>query len=155
MIIMLTLMFLLFDVISKIIVIKSLDIGQSVTVINNFFNITYVRNTGVAWSLLNNKQILILIVSFLIILGIIFYIFKNRPKNIYEKLAYSMILSGAIGNFIDRIIHNGVIDFLDFNIFGYDYPIFNLADCFVVIGVIILIIVAWRCNTGGNSSRRK
>ena len=59
-----------------------------------------------------------------------------------------MVLGGALGNLLDRIIYGYVIDFFDFYIFSYDYPIFNMADCFIFVGVIILIIYTWRCKDG-------
>ena len=62
----------------------------------------------------------------------------------YENKGYSFILGGAVGNLIDRIMYGYVIDFLDFKIFGYDYPIFNLADTFIVVGVFILIVSSFR-----------
>ena len=91
--------------------------------------------------------------SLVIISFIIYYICKNKPKSNFEKISYSMILGGAIGNLIDRIIYGYVVDFLDFNVFGYDYPIFNLADSFILIGVILLVIWTWRCKDGNQSSR--
>ena len=80
----------------------------------------------------------------MIIMGIILYISKNKPSNKIEKISYSLILGGAIGNFIDRIIYGYVRDFIEIDIFGWDYPIFNLADVFVVVGVILLVIATWR-----------
>ena len=116
--------------------------------------ITYVRNTGAAWSIFSSRTVLVLLISSFIIIGIILYIYKNRPKNKVEKIAYSMILGGAIGNFINRIIYGYVIDFIDVKIFGYNYPIFNLADTFIVIGVILLVVYTWRCNDGNKGNRK-
>lgn len=144
---------LIIDIVSKIIVSKNLFVGETIPIIKNFFNITYVRNTGVAWSMLSDKIYIILTISGLIILLIGYYVYKNRPKAKLERLAYSLILSGAIGNFIDRVIYGYVIDFFDFYIFGYNYPIFNLADTFIVMGIIMLIIVTWRNDKNEDRSR--
>ena len=146
--IILIVVFLVIDIVSKLVISNLMDVYDSIVVIKNFFNITYVRNTGAAWSLFAGRTWLLVIVSLIIISFIIFYIYKNKPKNKFEKIGYSLVLGGAIGNFIDRIVYGYVIDFLDFNIFGYDYPIFNLADTFIVVGVIILCICTWRCKDG-------
>lgn len=145
MMIILIVVFLIIDIVSKLVVSNLMNVYDSVIVIKNFFNITYVKNTGAAWSLFADRTWLLIIVSLIIISFIIYYIYKNKPKNKLENIGYSLVLGGAIGNFIDRIVYGYVIDFLDFNIFGYDYPIFNIADSFIVIGVIILCICTWRC----------
>lgn len=152
--IILTLMFLLVDIVSKIIINEYFILEKSIKLINNFLYITYVRNTGAAWSIFSSRTVLVLLISSFIIIGIILYIYKNRPKNKVEKIAYSMILGGAIGNFINRIIYGYVIDFIDVKIFGYNYPIFNLADTFIVIGVILLVVYTWRCNDGNKGNRK-
>ena len=144
MIIWLTLVVILLDMISKYIVSRLLIVNESVMIIKNFFNITYVRNTGAAFSIFSENTFLVLIVSFIIIIVIILYISKNKPSNKMERVAYSLILGGAIGNFIDRVIYGYVRDFIEIDIFGWDYPIFNLADVFVVVGVILLVIATWR-----------
>ena len=150
-----TIIFLIIDICTKLIINKYLVVNESILVIKHFLNITHVRNTGAAWSLFSNQTILLLIVSTIVIIGIILYIKKNKPTNIIEKIAYSMILGGAIGNFTDRILYGYVIDFIDITLFGYNYPIFNLADTFIVIGVIILIIISWRCEHVRTKSNRK
>lgn len=144
MIIWLTLVVILLDMVSKYIVSRLLIVNESVMIIKNFFNITYVRNTGAAFSIFSGNTFLVMIVSFIIIIGIILYISKNKPSNKIDKISYSLILGGAIGNFIDRIIYGYVRDFIEIDIFGWDYPIFNLADVFVVVGVILLVIATWR-----------
>ena len=144
MLIWLTLVVILLDMVSKYIVSRLLIVNESVMIIKNFFNITYVRNTGAAFSIFSGNTFLVMIVSFIIIIGIILYISKNKPSNKIEKISYSLILGGAIGNFIDRIIYGYVRDFIEIDIFGWDYPIFNLADVFVVVGVILLVIATWR-----------
>lgn len=144
MLIWLTLVVILLDMVSKYIVSRLLIVNESVMIIKNFFNITYVRNTGAAFSIFSGNTFLVMVISFMIIMGIILYISKNKSSNKIEKISYSLILGGAIGNFIDRIIYGYVRDFIEIDIFGWDYPIFNLADVFVVVGVILLVIATWR-----------
>ena len=144
MIIVLTIGFLIIDIISKIIVSNLMNVNDSILVIKDFFYITYVRNTGAAFSVFSNNTWLVILISLVIIFFLILYLYKNKPKSRLEIVGYSMILGGAFGNFIDRIVYGYVIDFFDFYIFNYDYPIFNLADSFIFIGVIFLIICAWR-----------
>lgn len=153
MILILTLFVLIIDISSKILIYKMVELEESIPIIRNVFNITYVRNTGVAFSIFNNKIYLIIIISALIIMSIIWYLCKNKPDSKCEKVAYSFILGGAIGNFINRCACGYVTDFIDIKIFGYNYPIFNLADMFIVIGVMLLLICTWRCNNGDKSNR--
>ncbi len=134
-----TFIFFLIDLISKTIMSNVLTIGKSIKVIKNFFYITLCHNEGAAFSILKDKQILLIIMAVIAV----FFIYKYMNKENMDKLegfAFSMITGGILGNLIDRIIYNHVIDFLDFKIFGYDYPVFNLADTFIVIGVILLFI---------------
>ena len=154
MITIITIIVTVIDICSKIVVTKYLDLGKSISVIDNFMSLTYVRNTGAAWSMFDNNKFFVLIASAFIILGFIMYIAKNRPSNMTEKMAYGFILGGALGNFINRCVKGYVVDFIDVKIFNYDYPIFNLADVFIVMGVVIFIIYTWRCSDGNNSRGR-
>ncbi len=146
--IILTIIFLIIDIVSKLLISNLMNVHDSIIIIEDFFYLTYVRNTGAAWSMFANKTWLLIIVSLVIISIIVWYIYKNKPKTKLEKIGYSMVLGGAIGNFIDRIVYGYVVDFLDFYVFGYDYPIFNLADILIVVGVILLVIYTWRCKDG-------
>lgn len=148
MIMILTIVFLIIDIVSKLVVSNLMNVYDSIVIIKDFFYITYVRNTGAAWSMFAGKTWLLIGVSLIIIGLICFYIYKNKPKSKKEMVGYSLVLGGAIGNFLDRIIYGYVIDFFDFYIFGYDYPIFNMADVFIVIGVMILILCVWRDKDG-------
>ena len=145
---------LIIDVLSKMIVTKYISLGEEIKVIKNFFYLTNVRNTGAAWSMFDDNRYLVLVISSLIIIGLIMYIIKNKPSKKVEKLAYGCILGGALGNYANRLINGYVTDFIDFKIFNYDYPIFNLADTFIVFGVIIFIIGTWRDNNGNKSIRK-
>ena len=128
------------DIISKLLVSNNLLLSKSVTIIPNFFYLTYAHNYGGAWSIFENNTLAITIISFIVILGISYYVFKNKVTRKIEIIGYSLLLGGAIGNLIDRIIYGYVIDFLDFYILGYDFPIFNIADIGIVTGIILLLI---------------
>lgn len=145
MIIVVVIISLLLDIGSKFLVSRIFILNESKTIIDNFLNITYVRNTGAAWSILDNNTWIVTVISLLIIIGIIYYVYRNRVSKKILKIGYGLILGGAIGNFIDRIVYGYVIDFIDIDIFGWNYPIFNLADMFIVVGVILVMIDAWRC----------
>ena len=153
MMIILTLVFLIIDVVSKLVVSNLMDVNDSLMIIKDFFYITYVRNTGAAWSIFAGETLGLVVVSLIIISLIVYYILKNKPKTTIEKIGYSMVLGGAIGNLIDRIVYGYVIDFFDIYIFGYDYPIFNLADSFILVGVVLLMIHTWRWKDGNESNR--
>lgn len=154
MITIITIIILIVDICSKMIVTKYIGFGESIKVIDKFIYLTHVRNTGVAWSMFDNNKYFVLIVSVIIIVGFMEYIYRNKPKNKSEKIAYGFILGGALGNFINRLVNGYVTDFIDIKLFNYDYPIFNLADTFIVVGVIIFIIYTWRCNNGNKSTRK-
>ena len=143
---------LIIDIVIKLIISNNLILNQSIKVINNFFYITYVKNTGVAWSILSGKINLIIVITLIIISVLAIYIFNKKSYSVLEIISYSMILSGSIGNLIDRIIYGYVIDYLDFNILGYNYPIFNFADMCIVIGIILILIFGGK---NGISSRNK
>ena len=131
--------FFIIDLISKQIITRLVNLGQSINVVNNFFYITHVHNKGAAWSILGDHRILLLIITVIALYLINKFMNKEKIDN-KESIAYGMIIGGIIGNLFDRIIYHEVIDFIDFRIFGYNYPVFNLADTFIVIGVILLII---------------
>ncbi len=139
MILILSLIFLIVDQISKILVVKFLDLN-SVTVIKNFFYLTYTNNAGAAFSILTDKRIFLVLVGIIIIILLIYYLKKHQIKNTINKIAFALVIGGSLGNLIDRIIRGSVVDFIDIKIFSYNFPIFNLADTFITIGVLLLLI---------------
>ena len=147
--------FFLIDLGSKQLINHLMKVGDSIKVINNFFYITYTENKGAAWSILEDKRILLLIITVFVLFLINKYMNKEELSKI-EDFTYGMIIGGIIGNLFDRVFYGSVVDFLDFKIFGYDYPVFNLADSFIVIGIILLMIISIRGEYHErNKSRRK
>ncbi len=140
-IIYISIILLLIDQISKVLIVKLIDINSSIELIKNFFYLTYTHNTGAAFSILTGKRIFLILVALVILIVIFNYIKKNKIESKAEKIAFSLIIGGSIGNLLDRIVRGYVIDFLDFKIFGYNFPIFNVADTFIVIGVFLLLII--------------
>ena len=133
-IILLSLIPFLIDQIIKIIV--STSIKESIVIIPNILSITYVTNTGAAWSILNNHLIIISFISASAIILLLSYMnhFKMNKRN---KLAFILLYGGILSNLFDRVFYGYVIDYINFNI---NYPIFNLADTYIVIGIILIII---------------
>lgn len=128
----------LIDLVIKLLVMN--NIYDSVNIINNFFSLTYVKNTGAAFSILEGNKI-IFIVSALISLFLIYkFLIKGSKINKLNEISYSLLIGGIIGNMIDRIIYGYVIDYLEFEIFNNYMPIFNFADICIVIGAFLFIL---------------
>jgi len=146
---------LLIDMLSKVLIKHFILLGIRVRIIKGFLYITYVKNTGAAFSIFRNNTIFLIILSILVI-GLLFY-YLNKKESIskLENISYGLILGGALGNLFDRITYGYVIDFIDIYIFKYDYPVFNIADMAIVIGVIILIIDLFRGEKDGIKGRKK
>lgn len=135
-----SLIFIIVDIIVKIIVSKCIDLYDVIVLIPNFFAITHVRNTGAAFSVLENNRILFIVIGLIAIYLVYRFLIKDKSLNKLSTISYSMLLGGIIGNMIDRIVYGYVIDYLSFNIFGYNFPVFNLADTFIVVSVILIVI---------------
>lgn len=111
-------------------------------VIPNFFKLSYTKNYGVAFSMFNNKSILILLISIILIFLLLVimykdYIIKNNNSRI-KNITYGILFGGIFGNLIDRIIRGYVIDYISLTFFGFSFAIFNLADICITIGAILL-----------------
>lgn len=124
------------DRITKYLVIKNIEYGEMIPIINNFFFLTYHENKGAAWGILQNMRYLFIITTLIISAGLIYYIVKT--SNRFLKISLAFILGGAIGNLIDRVWKGSVADFLDFHIGEFHFPTFNFADTFITIGTILL-----------------
>lgn len=151
--VILSIFFLSIDILTKYLVDIKFNLLETRQIISNFFSITKVYNYGASWNILSGFRWLLIIVS-IIVLIILFYYenkFKINKRNI---LAFSLLYSGIIGNLLDRIFNGYVIDFLDFILFGYDYPVFNFADICIVLGIILLgIAIIKKEDTNDVSSR--
>ena len=134
------------DQITKLLIINTMQLHESIPVIAGFFNLTYIRNPGAAFGLFattNSAFRLIFFVGTSIfalgLLGTIFY--RIHPDDVWGQLTVSSIVGGAIGNLLDRLQHGEVVDFLDVYIGRYHWPAFNVADGAISVGVVSLLII--------------
>ena len=140
---MISLFIFAIDQVSKVIIDSSIALGETISVIKNFFYLTYYQNYGAAWSILQNKTIFIIIGTILALILIYRYMysFKMNKRNI---AAFGLLTGGIVGNLVDRILNGYVIDFFQVEPFGYNFPIFNVADMAIVIGVFLLVLAIIR-----------
>ena len=134
----------LLDQVTKWFVDRSLPLYRSIPVIDGFFNLTYIRNTGAAFGILAGSaaafRLPFLMIFSLLAIGFIIVMLRRLPERETGLItALAFILGGAIGNLIDRFAYGEVIDFLDFYWANYHWPAFNIADSFITVGVVITI----------------
>ena len=127
---------------TKFLVTNLIDLNSSIKVIDGFFSLTYVQNYGAGFSIMQNETLFFYILTPICLVIFVYLLLKAKDK--LNKIALLLMISGTIGNFVDRIVNIYVVDFLDFNIFGWDFPIFNFADICLTIGVFLYIIVIFK-----------
>ncbi|AYX89593.1 signal peptidase II [Staphylococcus cohnii] len=142
--IFITIVILILDQITKFIITKTMQIGDSFEVIPNFLSITSHRNNGAAWGILSGKMAFFYIITVIILIILIVFFIKEAKHNLLMQIAISLLFAGALGNFIDRVLNGEVVDFVDTYIFSYNFPIFNVADSSLTIGVVLVIIALLR-----------
>lgn len=145
----------LLDQIIKYIFELNLNSGESITIIPNFFSFTLIGNTGAAFSILNSNTIFLIIISLVALNLIYIYFLKGKELKLKEEVTFGILTGGILGNLVDRIFKGEVIDYLDFTIFSYNFPIFNLADIMIVLSVIYIALIMFRGEKNEDKSRRK
>ncbi len=129
------------DQISKTIVVKTMSLYESIPVIQNFFHFTYITNDGMAFGInFPFGYYIFTSLSVLLTLFLFWYLWSVRTHSIVIRLGISFIIAGAIGNLIDRIFLGAVIDFLDFMIGNFHWYVFNLADSYVTVGMVLVLV---------------
>ena len=134
----------LLDQVTKLIVLETMPLFQTIPVFPGFFNLTHIHNPGGAFGFLSTQtshiqRLLFLFVSSLAV-GLIFYFYRKTPlEQTWLSTAFAMVFGGAIGNLIDRIRLGKVVDFLDFYVGDLHWPAFNVADSAVSIGMVIFL----------------
>lgn len=130
------------DQLSKFLVTKNMDIAEEISIIPGFFSLFHIKNTGAAFSSFTGERIFLIIISLACIFLIVHLIKKEKYQHILSSISLGMLIGGIFGNLIDRIFFSGVVDFLSFTIFGYKFPVFNIADICITCGVAIYVVLS-------------
>lgn len=132
---------LLLDRLTKLWAVKTLKDFNDITIIDNFFKFSYLENRGAAWGIFQNKLLFLTIITLLVLSGIVIFLVKYKPKDKMIRISFAMIIGGALGNLYDRVIYKYVVDFITLHYKDvYYFPTFNVADMCVVIGTAFLAV---------------
>ena len=128
------------DQLTKFLVVTRMEEGESIPVLGKYLAITSHRNSGAAWGMLQGQMIFFYIIT-VVVLAILVYVYiKEAKDNLLLQTAIVMLVAGSLGNFIDRILFQEVVDFVDVLLIFYDFPIFNVADSALTVGVVLMIV---------------
>jgi signal peptidase II len=142
---------LVLDQVTKFWVARSFELGETLPLWNGVFHLTYVTNPGAAFSLFREQGEWLRWLSLLVSVGLVLLAWFGSHMNRWEQVGYGCVFAGALGNGIDRFLMGEVIDFLDFRLINF--PVFNLADVFINIGIACLLIAAFKPSPNGNAKR--
>ena len=141
-VLLLGLAILFLDQFTKQAIRTNLVYGDSIPVIDGFFNLVYVRNDGAAWNILSGHGIILILISFAVLVLLVVYRRAFLQEQISHKILFGLMIGGIAGNLIDRIRFGWVTDFLDFEFGSYHYPSFNIADSAICIAVVLYIVTS-------------
>lgn len=133
---------LVLDQLTKFWIVQHLRLGETWVWIKDLVYLTYVKNEGAGFSMLSGMGMSFFVVVTLVALVALCW-WLNEAKNVYQRLGLFLVISGALGNLIDRLFLGYVRDFIGVYLFGWPFPIFNVADIFVSVGIVGLILVYW------------
>lgn len=133
--------YFLIDQIIKLIVSKTMHLNQQIYIIKNFFSIYYVKNEGAAFSILENKTYLLIIISVGCLIFLKKYIKDMKTPSNLSIISLGILIGGILGNMFDRIFYRSVTDYLSFQIANRYFPVFNLADIGITIGILLYCII--------------
>lgn len=140
---------LILDQFTKYLVVQNFELTETLPLWSGVFHLTYVTNTGAAFSLFSQGSGWLRWLSLIVSLGLVALAILGPVLNVVEQLGYGFILGGALGNGIDRFIAGYVVDFLDFRLIHF--PVFNFADIFINVGIICLLIASfWQSPSASN-----
>lgn len=131
---------LVIDQIIKVLIQNKMQVLESISIIPSFFQITFVKNEGAAFSIFSGNRFFLIGITITALIIIYISCLKNKTFSNFSIWVYSLLIGGILGNLLDRIIYGYVIDYLDVQIYNYDFPIFNLADICIVVGCMLLAI---------------
>lgn len=135
------LLLVMLDQISKLLVVNYLN--EEIIFIDNFFSFTFIKNYGAAFGIFGGNTLFLILITILLIMYLLYDTYKNIDKKI-NIIFNILIISGALGNLIDRIFREYVVDFISFILFNNQMPVFNIADILVTFGVIGLIFTIFK-----------
>lgn len=133
-----SLLIILIDQLTKVLVINYMEIGESIPLIDDILYLTSHRNPGAAWGILAGQMWFFYVITLIVIGVIVYYMRTYAKEQRFLGISLGLVLGGAIGNFIDRVLYQEVVDFVNVYIGSYNYPIFNVADSALVVGVILI-----------------
>ena len=139
-----SLILLTLDQLVKLLVKSNFKLHEELELIPNFFSLHYLQNDGAAFSILQNKTYLLVIVAIICLSIMVYYIQKEKEFTKLSSVSLGLILGGIIGNLLDRIIYKKVMDYLSFTFFTYSFPVFNIADIGITVGALLLIISSFK-----------
>lgn len=130
------------DQLTKWLVVKNMELGEHISVLDPYISLLSHRNRGAAWGMLEGKMWLFFIVTIVVVAAIIYFFHTEGKKDRLLGVSLMLLLGGAIGNFIDRLVRGEVVDFISvlIPVINYDFPIFNVADAALTIAVILILL---------------
>ena len=139
---------IILDQMVKAYVVQNIALGEIKSWIPNLVSLTYLQNRGAAFSILQDQQLLFAVITLVVVVGAIWYLHKHMEDSFWMVLGLTLIIAGGLGNFIDRISQGFVVDM--FHLDFINFAIFNVADSYLTVGVVVLLLAMLKEEMNGN-----